>query len=52
MTFQKHDYFLILVKRIKLSWDSVANEEKGLTASKEMTLNSMGERENTILLAF
>lgn len=40
----------MLVKGMKLSWNSVANEEKGLTASKGVTLNSMGRREIMILL--
>lgn len=41
-------FFLTLVKGIKLSCDSVPNEEKGLTASKKVTLNSMEGRGNTI----
>jgi len=47
VTFQKHEFFFFfaLAKSIKLSWHSVHNEEKALTASKEVTLNSMGGRE-------
>lgn len=43
--------FLTLVKGIELSWVSVPNEEKGLTGSKEVMLNSMAGRGNTMLLA-